>query len=87
MDRPMNRKVREGIVVSTKMQKTAIVAIQRLVKHPRYKKTMRQTKRLAVHDPEGLCANGDVVQIVETRPLSATKRWRIVRMIRKAVQV
>ncbi len=81
------RKMREGIVVSAKMEKTVIVAIQRLIKHPRYKKVIRRTKRVAVHDPQGSCANGDVVQIMETRPLSATKRWRLVDVIRKAVQV
>ncbi len=81
------RKVREGIVVSAKSQKTAIVAIERLIKHPRYKKVVRRTKRVAVHDPEGCCAMGDIVRIMETRPISATKRWRYIETVRKAVQV
>lgn len=81
------RKVREGIVVSKKTDKTAIVALERLIEHPRYKKTMRRTKRVAVHDPENQCGEGDVVRIMETRPLSATKRWRFIATIRKAIKV
>lgn len=81
------RKVREGIVVSKKTDKTAVVALERLIEHPRYKKTMRRTKRVAVHDPENQCGEGDVVRIMETRPLSATKRWRFIATVRKAVKV
>ena len=87
MEQRASRKVREGTVVSTKMQKTAIVAIERLIKHSRYKKTIRRTKRVVVHDPDTLCADGDVVRIMETRPLSKRKRWRVVDVIRKAVRV
>ena len=81
------RKVREGKVVSAAMQKTAVVAVERLVTHPQYKKVMRRRKRIKVHDERGICQVGDVVRIMETRPLSKTKRWRYVETVRKAVQV
>ncbi len=81
------RKVRVGKVVSTNMQKTAVVEVERLLKHPRYKKVIRRRKRYKVHDEEGACQVGDMVRIMETRPLSRTKRWRYVETLRKAVQV
>ena len=81
------RKVREGKVVSVAMQKTAVVAVERLVTHPQYKKVMRRRKRVKVHDENGACQVGDFVRIMETRPLSKTKRWRYVETVRKAVQV
>ena len=87
MEERAGRKVREGTVVSTKMQKIAVVAIERLVKHARYKKVLRRTRRVAVHDPEAICADGDFVRIMETRPLSKRKRWRVIEVIRKAVRV
>ncbi|HOJ60519.1 MAG TPA: 30S ribosomal protein S17 [bacterium] len=82
-----HRKIREGIVVSTAMQKTVVVQIERLVRHPQYGKTVRRLKRVKVHDETGACAVGDVVRIEETRPLSREKRWRYIQTIRKAVVV
>jgi small subunit ribosomal protein S17 len=81
------RKVREGKVVSAAMDKTAVVMVERLVTHPQYKKTIRRHKRVAVHDENGACQIGDIVRIMETRPLSKTKRWRYLETVRKAVQL
>jgi small subunit ribosomal protein S17 len=78
------RKTRVGTVVSDKMQKTVVVVIRDRVKHPVYGKTINHTKRLAVHDEDGVCGVGDRVRVMETRPLSATKRWRVVEIIEKA---
>ncbi|HEX7355180.1 MAG TPA: 30S ribosomal protein S17 [Mycobacteriales bacterium] len=78
------RKVREGLVVSDTMDKTVVVAVENRVQHPRYAKTMRRTNRLKAHDEANACGVGDRVQIMETRPLSATKRWRVVRVLEKA---
>lgn len=78
------RKVRDGLVVSDKMDKTVVVAVDDRVKHPFYGKVMRQTSRLKAHDEENDCGVGDRVRIMETRPLSATKRWRIVEIIERA---
>jgi small subunit ribosomal protein S17 len=69
------------------MQKTAVVVVERLVKHPQYKKVVRRRKRLKIHDEGGACQVGDTVRIMETRPLSKTKRWRYLETVRKAVQV
>ena len=77
------RKVREGLVVSDKMDKTVVVAVEDRVQHPLYGKTMRRTSRLKAHD-EKQCGIGDRVLLMETRPLSATKRWRVVQIIEKA---
>ncbi len=66
-----------GIVTSTSMQKTVAVAVDRRVKHPLYKKILRRTSKFLAHDEKGLCKVGDRVRIVETRPLSARKRWRV----------
>ncbi len=71
------RKVRSGVVVSDKMDKTVVVVVERLVQHPVYKKYVRQRKKYKAHDPENRCHIGDVVSIVETRPLSRDKRWRV----------
>lgn len=81
------RKVRVGRVVSNAMQKTAVVVVERLLKHSRYKKVIRRRKRITVHDENEVCQVGDVVRIMETRPLSKTKHWRYVETVRKAVQV
>ena len=81
------KKIREGVVVSVAMQKTAVVQLERLVRHPQYGKVIRRNKRVKVHDENGLCAVGDVIKIEETRPLSKTKRWRYIETIRKAVVV
>ncbi len=78
-------KAREGVVVSDKMSKTIVVAIQRHVKHGAYGKYVRRTKKLYAHDETEQCGIGDLVRVVETRPLSKTKRWRVEKIIRKAV--
>ena len=79
-----NRKVREGVVVSDKMDKTVVVAIADKAKHPLYKKTINKTKKLKVHDENNECGIGDTVEIVETRPLSKDKHFRLSRIIEKA---
>jgi small subunit ribosomal protein S17 len=78
------RKVREGLVVSDKMDKTVVVLVEDRVKHALYGKVMRRTSRLKAHDEQNRCGVGDRVQIMETRPLSATKRWRVVEILEKA---
>jgi small subunit ribosomal protein S17 len=78
------RKVVEGLVVSDKMDKTIVVEVEDRVKHPRYGKVMRRTSRLKAHDEANDCGVGDRVQIMETRPLSATKRWRVVEILERA---
>ncbi len=78
------RKAREGLVVSDKMDKTVVVAVEDRVQHPLYKKTLRRTNKLKVHDEKNACGVGDRVLLMETRPLSATKRWRIVEILEKA---
>ncbi|HET7723363.1 MAG TPA: 30S ribosomal protein S17 [Propionibacteriaceae bacterium] len=78
------RKVREGLVVSDKMDKTVVVAVEDRVKHSLYGKVMRRTERLKVHDEANEAGVGDRVRVMETRPLSATKRWRLVEVIEKA---
>jgi len=78
------RKVREGYVVSDKMDKTIVVAVEDRVKHRLYGKVLRQTSRMKAHDEVNSAGVGDRVRIMETRPLSATKRWRLVEIIEKA---
>ncbi|MEU1885210.1 30S ribosomal protein S17 [Micromonospora sp. WMMD987] len=78
------RKVREGLVVSDKMDKTVVVEVEDRVKHALYGKIMRRTSKLKVHDEQNAAGIGDRVSIMETRPLSATKRWRIVEILEKA---
>ena len=78
------RKVREGLVVSDKMQKTVVVSVEDRVKHALYGKVLRRTSKLKVHDEQDQCGVGDRVLIMETRPVSATKRWRIVEVLEKA---
>ena len=78
------RKVREGLVVSDKMDKTVVVSVEDRVKHALYGKVMRRTSRLKAHDEANECGIGDRVLIMETRPLSATKRWRLVEVLEKA---
>ena len=84
MEERNNRKVREGIVVSNKMDKTIVVAIRDKAKHPLYKKTINKTKKLKAHDENNECGVGDRVEIIETRPLSADKCWRVNRIVEKA---
>ncbi|MEU1812317.1 30S ribosomal protein S17 [Micromonospora marina] len=78
------RKVREGLVVSDKMDKTVVVEVEDRVKHALYGKIMRRTSKLKVHDEQNSAGIGDRVLIMETRPLSATKRWRLVEILEKA---
>jgi small subunit ribosomal protein S17 len=78
------RKTREGLVVSDKMDKTVVVAVEDRVQHPLYKKTLRRTNKLKAHDEQNACGVGDRVLLMETRPLSASKRWRVVEVLEKA---
>lgn len=78
------RKIRTGTVVSDKMDKTISVAIESYYKHPLYKKILKKIKKLKVDDPDNKCKMGDVVKITETRPLSKTKRWRLLEVVKKA---
>ena len=78
------RKTRVGTVVSDKMDKTVVVAIQDNVKHPLYKKIIKRTVKFKAHDEKNECGVGDKVEIMETRPLSNDKRWRVTRIIEKA---
>ena len=78
------RKTRIGQVVSDKMDKTIVVAVEDSVLHPLYKKTMKRTYKLKAHDENNECGIGDTVEVMETRPLSKDKRWRLVRIIEKA---
>ena len=78
------RKTRIGQVVSDKMDKTIVVAIEDSVRHPLYKKTLKRTYKLKAHDENNECGIGDTVEVMETRPLSKDKRWRLVRIIEKA---
>ena len=83
IERPM-RKTRVGLVVSDKMQKTVVVAIERRVAHPVYGKMMTLTTRLKAHDEENTAKAGDTVRIMETRPMSKDKRWRLVEIVQRA---
>jgi small subunit ribosomal protein S17 len=82
--RPNRRKVREGLVLSVAMDKTAVIGVIERVRHPRYVKTVQRTKRLYVHDPNNNLRVGDRVRIAETRPLSKLKRWRVVDVLERA---
>lgn len=78
------RKVRRGYVVSDKMDKTVVVEVEDRVKHPLYGKVIRRSTKVKAHDEANSAATGDLVVIMETRPLSATKRWRVVEILQKA---
>ena len=78
------RKTRTGLVVSNKMEKSIVVAVERKVKHPIYGKFVKKTTKFHAHDEKNECAIGDTVRIMETRPLSKTKRWRLVEVVEKA---
>ena len=78
------RKTREGLVISDKMEKTVVVAVEDRVKHPLYGKVIRRTNKLKAHDETNQVGVGDRVLIMETRPLSATKRWRVVEVLERA---
>ncbi|HEV3223419.1 MAG TPA: 30S ribosomal protein S17 [Puia sp.] len=78
------RKTRIGVVSSNKMNKTVVVAVERKVQHPIYGKFLKKTTRFHAHDEKNECSIGDVVRIMESRPLSKTKRWRLVEIVEKA---
>lgn len=78
-----NRKTRQGTVMSTKMDKTVVVAVETVTAHPLYRKRLRRTKRFNAHDANNECGLGDVVSIRETRPISRTKRWEVVEILRR----
>src|SRR5579864_9058725 len=82
--RSNRRKVREGLVVSVKMDKTAVIGVVERVRHPRYAKTVQRTKRLYAHDQSNDLRVGDRVRVAETRPLSKLKRWRVVEVLERA---
>ena len=84
MEQRALRKTRVGVVVSNKMQKTITVAIERRVSHPIYKKYFKKTTKLMAHDEKSECKIGDKIKIMETRPLSLKKRWRLVEIVEKA---
>jgi small subunit ribosomal protein S17 len=84
MEKRNLRRERIGIVVSNKMEKSIIVAVHRKVKHPIYGKFVNKTTRFVAHDPDNTCNIGDTVKIVETRPLSKTKNWRLIEIIERA---
>jgi small subunit ribosomal protein S17 len=84
VDERAARKVREGLVVSDKMDKTVVVSVEDRVKHALYGKVLRRTSKLKAHDEQNDCGVGDRVRIMETRPLSATKRWRVMEILEKA---
>lgn len=84
MEERNSRKVKIGKVISNKMDKTIVVAIEDSVKHPLYGKVVKKTYKLKAHDEENVCAKGDKVKVMETRPLSKDKRWRLVEIVEKA---
>jgi small subunit ribosomal protein S17 len=81
---PTQRKTRDGVVISTKMDKTVVVAVIDRVRHARYSKTVQRTKHLYAHDEQNNAAVGDRVRVAETRPLSKLKRWRVVEVLERA---
>ena len=78
------RKTRQGIVVSDKMDKTVVVRVERLTKHPQYNRVVKRAKKFKAHDEHNECSMGDIVEIMETRPLSKEKRWRVTKILKKA---
>lgn len=81
------RKIRVGRVVSDKMDKTVVVAVETLVRHPLYQRTVRQTRKFKAHDEQNACRVGDRVRIMETRPLSKDKRWRVVEILERSKEI
>jgi len=79
----MPKKINTGEVVSDKMKKTVVVAVKKLTQHPLYKKTMKKVVKFKAHDEEGKCKTGDIVSIIESRPLSKDKRWRVIKIVGK----
>ena len=84
MEERNRRKVREGLVTSNKMEKSIVVSVERKLKHPKYGKFLKRTTKLMAHDEKNECNIGDTVLIMETRPLSKTKRWRLVQIVERA---
>jgi small subunit ribosomal protein S17 len=84
--RPASR-VKMAVVLSRKMDKTAVVSIERMVKHPLYHKLIRKRSKFKIHDPKNETKKGDVVLVAETKPISADKHWRLVKVLRKAVEI
>ncbi len=84
MSERRKRKVRIGRVVSNRMQKTVVVAVERLLRHSTYQKTIKRTSKLYAHDEKNECQIGDRVKVMETRPLSKLKRWRVLEVVEKA---
>jgi small subunit ribosomal protein S17 len=80
-------RVKTAVVLSRKMDKTAIVSIERVVKHPLYQKLIRRRSKFKIHDPKNETKKGDVVLIVETRPISADKHWRLLKIVKRAVEI
>jgi len=87
LQQPGLRKVRIGRVVSDKMDKTVVVAVESFIKHPLYGKRVRKTKKYKAHDENNMCRVGDEVKIIETRPLSKEKRWRVVEIVKKVEEI
>ncbi|MBO2524522.1 MAG: 30S ribosomal protein S17 [Bacteroidales bacterium] len=84
MEERNKRKVREGLVTSNKMDKTIVISVERRLKHPKYGKFLKRTTKLMAHDEKNDCNIGDKVRVMETRPLSKSKRWRLVEIIERA---
>jgi len=80
-----NKKIRQGVVVSDKMEKTRVIVVERTTQHPLYKKTIRLTKKYKMHDENNETREGDVVSIIETRPISKDKKWRLLKIVKKAI--
>jgi small subunit ribosomal protein S17 len=83
MENTKRRKTRQGVVVSDKMDKTVVVRVERLTKHALYNKVVKRAKKFKAHDEHNACSVGDVVEIMETRPLSKEKRWRVTKIVRQ----
>ena len=84
MEERNKRKVREGLVTSNKMDKTIVISVERRLKHPKYGKFLKRTTKMMAHDEKNDCNIGDKVRVMETRPLSKSKRWRLVEIIERA---
>lgn len=86
MEKTTKRKTLQGTVVSSKMDKTVVVQVERRYMHPKFKKVVKSTRKYSAHDENNECKPGDVISIRETRPLSKTKRWRMLEVLEKAVE-
>ncbi|ACV61248.1 ribosomal protein S17 [Desulfofarcimen acetoxidans DSM 771] len=87
MEERNNRKIRVGRVVSNKMDKTVVVSVETITPHKLYNKTIRTSKKFKAHDEENSCRTGDTVRIMETRPLSKEKRWRVIEILERGKQI